>query len=1595
MTHTLIRIVRCLATGLFVLSLAAGAGAQELIGLSQTVSGLLSAPGDALSYQVTLTSTGSVMVMLRGSAAAGGYALEVHQGSASGPTVGTAAQFENEQTLEVPAPVAGAHTIVVRNAAAGTRSFELRVEQRAAIPTPPPTMLEDQLLWAGGDTLTYEVASASSDPLLVMVQGSAFATAYELEVHERTRNGPTVGTAREYGNDLSVEVPSPSVGTYVVLVRSVADGERAFDLDVEQRTTASVSPGTTRSDQGLWTIGDAWYYRVPTATTDPLLVMVQGSTFASAYELEVHEGSLSGPEVGVLREFESGQSMEIEAPVVGEYWVVVRAAAVDAEGFDLSIEQRPPILLAADEPQLGQPLWVAGDTWYYQVTSGGSPLLALLRGSSYSSGYSLEVHRGSLGGPSVGVLREGETGLGVEVQAPTPGVYFVVVRSRIDGEQQFDLVFEERPPERVYSGSMRQDQPLWAVGDTWYYQFSATTTDPLVVTLVGSSYASAYVLELREGSLAGTSVGIGSESGTGRAIELQTPTPGDYFIVVRSATDGERTYDLTVNQQVIVPLGLGAATADQELLGLGDTRYFAVTLDNAAAGLVVRMTGSDQAGSYEVTVHQGALDGPQVGSLRHAGYDVYIDVPSPEAGQYYVVVQNARQGTRSFGLQVDTAPAEIDSVTPDNGGNAGEVTVSVSGRFLQGAAALRLVGAGGEKTETTELTEVEGGTRLRGTLDLVGLAAGAADVIVEKESGEEVVLEDAFVVEEGGAADLWVEVVAPPMRVARESTVLVTYGNRGKIDSPSPWLAVGVQSDVPYVMSLGSPVAWPMEDSESQPGSDGGLVDTNLWALSRLGVGESGSLTIPLRPGGAGFAAVLAEAVENPDAYFAAGTFAAEAARAFLDGSPAIEASASSLPPCSDPAARDETAGVYPAGTILNWTNPYVDGVKWSLHFAKSIGCGDFIEMFQDGIAIGSSRASDTPVYFDPASEARCESSCLVEHAMPGVPRTGGISNAVVFCRGRCKTTLSVISPPPDPTYPATSRKVSEKVWELLRQNSAYNWNPKHDGALGCPSEWDAGTQSLRTDCLGFVQTINWPIWPEQVLDANERVAAQAARFRRTIDPGARCSGDGATALLNARRYLLNIVASCDPNAKYGPTGYGDAHAVSVARPLPYLITFENLETATASAQEVVVTDQLDPALVDLETFALGPIAFGSHVVTPPAGVTSYIEDVDLRPDTELIVRVAAELDRESGLATWRFTSLDPDTHLFTEDVMAGFLPPNTSPPAGEGSVSFTVQPLSELPTGSVITNSAAIVFDANEPILTEAWSNTLDGTAPSSAISSRPATSESTSFEVCWTGEDDGAGILDYTVLVAVDGGQAVEWLAHTTEVCATYEGQNGASYGFFVTARDGAGNVEPASAVPGLEVSVNVPATNVNSAGAGGEPGVSADHAAGAAGQHGADHPSAGAAGEPSAQQARAGAGGVPDAQRPVAQSGAAGRAAVSEGGTRIHNSVDDGGRAEDGEAGEPAGERGGSAGRAVTKGSAGLPLRGSAGEHEHAMAGAGGQAGDRGGADAGRDDSGCSCRTAHDSSSRPVALVLLALLTLCQRRRRPSMPRGLGAA
>jgi WD40 repeat protein len=200
--------------------------------------------------------------------------------------------------------------------------------------------------------------------------------------------------------------------------------------------------------------------------------------------------------------------------------------------------------------------------------------------------------------------------------------------------------------------------------------------------------------------------------------------------------------------------------------------------------------------------------------------------------------------------------------------------------------------------------------------------------------------------------------------------------------------------------------------------------------------------------------------------------------------------------------------------------------------------------------------------------------------------------------------------------------------------------------------------------------------------------------------------------LLEVARRVGPVVNSNDPNAKVVTPNRAPDGRIFLEDMLVYTVFFENQPSATAAAQEVFVTDQLDPNL-DWSSFQPLEVAFGD-VALPIEGADKSFSTAttydDLGAGRELAVEIAGDFNEAAGRMSWTFRTVDPFTGDFPEEALAGFLPPNDATGRGEGHVTFAIRPLQTIDpeATTVIVNEAAIVFDTNAPIITNQTISTI-----------------------------------------------------------------------------------------------------------------------------------------------------------------------------------------------------------------------------------------------------------------------------------------------
>lgn len=268
-------------------------------------------------------------------------------------------------------------------------------------------------------------------------------------------------------------------------------------------------------------------------------------------------------------------------------------------------------------------------------------------------------------------------------------------------------------------------------------------------------------------------------------------------------------------------------------------------------------------------------------------------------------------------------------------------------------------------------------------------------------------------------------------------------------------------------------------------------------------------------------------------------------------------------------------------------------------------------------------------------------------------------------------------------------------------------------------------------------------------------------------------------------------VASIDPNDIFGYTSdSGSRYINDDVVTLPYRIEFENDTTfATASAHTVIVKDTLDASKFDLASYKPTIIKIGDKDVQLN-GDKTFVTTVDMRPAINTIAQVEGLYDEKKGIATWKFTSLDPMTMEETDDVMQGFLPVNFDG-SGIGEVAFNIDRLANLADGTEIDNKASIVFDSNDAIETPVWTNIIDAIPPVSEVSNVEQMNDSI-VRVHLDGYDNRSGIWKYALYVQYGKNTSWNQVCETDTTCFDFRFSDDIDYGFCVLATDSAGNVE-----------------------------------------------------------------------------------------------------------------------------------------------------------------------------------------------------------
>ena len=151
-----------------------------------------------------------------------------------------------------------------------------------------------------------------------------------------------------------------------------------------------------------------------------------------------------------------------------------------------------------------------------------------------------------------------------------------------------------------------------------------------------------------------------------------------------------------------------------------------------------------------------------------------------------------------------------------------------------------------------------------------------------------------------------------------------------------------------------------------------------------------------------------------------------------------------------------------------------------------------------------------------------------------------------------------------------------------------------------------------------------------------------------------------------------------------------------------YTIQFGN--DGDQAATTVTITDQFDPQIFDLTSFAPRSLRLGDKTVDL-SGEKDGTVTFTMQPNIYALARAVWSLNETSGLLTLTITSLSPLTLRPVTEAMDGVLPVN-SDGNGMGRFTFDIRLKDGLTTGTEIENQATVTLNNAPAEQTPTWTN-------------------------------------------------------------------------------------------------------------------------------------------------------------------------------------------------------------------------------------------------------------------------------------------------
>jgi hypothetical protein len=195
-----------------------------------------------------------------------------------------------------------------------------------------------------------------------------------------------------------------------------------------------------------------------------------------------------------------------------------------------------------------------------------------------------------------------------------------------------------------------------------------------------------------------------------------------------------------------------------------------------------------------------------------------IDLAGLEEGDHRLQLRlKDNQGNWSYPeiKEFTVAEPRIDTIVPRIGGNTGNVTVNILGASFDNGSRLRFIRPSIDTIEVPDSSmRIINGEQIEAVVDLRNRIIGEYNLEIELNNGVILELPNAFLIEEGRAAEPWVDIIGfSRIRVGQWQSYTVVYGNRGNVDAIGVPLWIQIPKDSEF--KLNEKIKFPNVDTIS------------------------------------------------------------------------------------------------------------------------------------------------------------------------------------------------------------------------------------------------------------------------------------------------------------------------------------------------------------------------------------------------------------------------------------------------------------------------------------------------------------------------------------------------------------------------------------------------------------------------------------------------------------------------------------------------------------------------------------------------------------------------------------------------------------